>query len=91
MKLLFAALLFASLNASAYDPYLECKESANLLVESKLGKDFKLTEFISLTPGSYHQEYAGIYQNSQTGETMEVTFYSPFICDDLEISRVDQK
>lgn len=85
MILFFVMVLGSS--AMALSDVEKCARKADRLVAKQYPNvDVRRDDFKNTTPGSYYQEYTGIY--SIGGRQYVVEFYSPFICDRLEITAV---
>ncbi len=76
--------LFIGASASALTEVEKCARKADRIVKRVYkGYAVERVEFRNTTPGSYDQEYVGVYRIGS--QTEELTFYSPFICDRLRL------
>ncbi len=82
--MILGLVLFIGSSAWALSDVERCARKADRLVRQEYPDNrVERQEFKNTTPGSYDQEYLGVYLID--GRQIEVGFYSSFICDRLQL------
>ena len=94
MKLLIPAIVFLGLTASATD--FDCEVKAMNLAKAEINlkgaTKWQLHHMENTTPGSYDQEYEMVVSAvvDKTTKKYALTLSSPFSCDDLTVTSLEQ-
>lgn len=82
--LMIVLAMVVAQTAGALSEVEKCARKADHLVSKEYpGRHISREEFKNTTPGSYYQEYVGTYLID--GQQVIAEFYSPFICDNLQL------